>query len=67
MPGEEAIAGEVACGIASQTVEALPKILDWLHTRGDSVVPLSTLLGTTRDGVMPPLQQNGTSLARGSA
>ena len=53
-----------AGGDRSQTVEALPKILDWLHTRGDSVVPLSTLLGTTRDGVMPPLQQNGQSFAR---
>src|SRR5439155_1905751 len=46
------------------TVEALPRILDWLHTRGDTVVPLSTLLGTTRDAVMPPLQPNGQSLTR---
>ena len=53
-----------AGGDRSQTVEALPKILDWLHTRGDSVVPLSTLLGTTRDDLMPRLQQDGQSLAR---
>ena len=53
-----------AGGDRSQTVEALPRILDWLHTRGDSVVPLSTLLGTTRDAVMPPLQQGGQSLTR---
>jgi cellulose synthase/poly-beta-1,6-N-acetylglucosamine synthase-like glycosyltransferase/peptidoglycan/xylan/chitin deacetylase (PgdA/CDA1 family)/spore germination protein YaaH len=53
-----------AGGDRSQTVEALPRILDWLHTRGDTVVSLSTLLGTTRDEVMPPLQANGTSLAR---
>ncbi|HEY4284626.1 MAG TPA: polysaccharide deacetylase family protein, partial [Chthoniobacterales bacterium] len=52
----------------SQTLEALPKILDWLTTRGDSVVPLSTLLGTTRDAIMPrsatisqPLSQFVTS------
>src|SRR5204863_6731220 len=32
-----------------------------LHTRGDTVVPLSTLLGTTRDAIMPPVQ-NGQSL-----
>ena len=53
-----------AGGDRSQTVSALPRILDWLHTRGDSVVPLSTLLGTTRDAVMPPLQQGGQSLTR---
>jgi peptidoglycan-N-acetylglucosamine deacetylase len=53
-----------AGGDRSQTVEALPLILDWLHTRGDTVVPLSTLLGTTRDGVMPPLKQGGQSLMR---
>jgi len=53
-----------AGGDRSQTVEALPRILDWLHTRGDTIVPLSTLLGTTRDAVMPPVQGNGQSLAR---
>src|SRR5438309_440201 len=53
-----------AGGDRSQTVEALPRILDWLHTRGDTVVPLSTLLGTTRDAVMPPVQGNGQSLTR---
>jgi len=53
-----------AGGDRSQTVEALPRILDWLHTRGDTVVPISTLLGVTRDAVMPPLQGNNQSLAR---
>src|SRR5437773_741634 len=53
-----------AGGDRSQTVEALPRILDWLHTRGDTVVPLSTLLGTTRDALMPPLQGNGRTLTR---
>jgi cellulose synthase/poly-beta-1,6-N-acetylglucosamine synthase-like glycosyltransferase/peptidoglycan/xylan/chitin deacetylase (PgdA/CDA1 family)/spore germination protein YaaH len=53
-----------AGGDRSQTVEALPKILDWLHTRGDTIVPLSTLLGLTRDQVMPPLQGNARSLNR---
>ncbi|HEY2143329.1 MAG TPA: polysaccharide deacetylase family protein, partial [Candidatus Udaeobacter sp.] len=53
-----------AGGDRSQTVEALPRILDWLHTRGDTIVPLSTLLGTTRDAVMPPVQGNGGSLTR---
>lgn len=53
-----------AGGDRSQTVEALPRILDWLHTRGDTVVPLSTLLGTTRDAVMPPVQADAQSLTR---
>ncbi|HJY53238.1 MAG TPA: glycosyltransferase [Candidatus Udaeobacter sp.] len=53
-----------AGGDRSQTVEALPRILDWLRARGDTVVPLSTLLGTTRDAVMPPLQGNSQSLTR---
>jgi len=53
-----------AGGDRSQTVAALPRILDWLHTRGDTVVPLSALLGTTRDAVMPPLQDNSSSLTR---
>ena len=46
-----------AGGDRSQTVAALPRILDWLHTRGDTIVSLSTLLGTSRDAVMPPLQK----------
>jgi cellulose synthase/poly-beta-1,6-N-acetylglucosamine synthase-like glycosyltransferase/peptidoglycan/xylan/chitin deacetylase (PgdA/CDA1 family)/spore germination protein YaaH len=53
-----------AGGDRSQTVEALPRILDWLHARGDTVVPLSTLLGTTRDALMPPLQGDGRTLTR---
>src|SRR6266513_312964 len=53
-----------AGGDRSQTVEALPRILEWLHTRGDTVVPLSTLLGTTRDAVMPPLTGAGQPMAR---
>src|SRR5262249_55997012 len=53
-----------AGGDRSQTVEAVPRILDWLRARGDTVVPLSTLLGTTRDAVMPPLQGNSQSLTR---
>ena len=52
-----------AGGDRSQTVAALPKILDWLHTRGDTIVPLSTLLGTSRDAVMPPLQTSNPTFA----
>ena len=53
-----------AGGDRSQTVQALPRILDWLHTRGDTVVPLSMLLGTTRDALMPPLGGGSQSLTR---
>jgi cellulose synthase/poly-beta-1,6-N-acetylglucosamine synthase-like glycosyltransferase len=53
-----------AGGDRSQTVEALPRILDWLHTRGDTVVSLSTLLGTTRDALMPPLGERGQPVAQ---
>jgi cellulose synthase/poly-beta-1,6-N-acetylglucosamine synthase-like glycosyltransferase/peptidoglycan/xylan/chitin deacetylase (PgdA/CDA1 family)/spore germination protein YaaH len=53
-----------AGGDRSQTVAALPRILDWLRTRGDIVVPLSALLGTTRDAVMPPLQTSTPTFAR---
>jgi len=53
-----------AGGDRSQTVAALPRILDWLHTRGDTIVSLSTLLGTSRDAVMPLLQPNNSSLTR---
>jgi cellulose synthase/poly-beta-1,6-N-acetylglucosamine synthase-like glycosyltransferase/peptidoglycan/xylan/chitin deacetylase (PgdA/CDA1 family)/spore germination protein YaaH len=51
-----------AGGDRSQTVEALPRILDYLQTRGDSVVSLSTLLGSTRDAVMPLIQSKSRSL-----
>ncbi|MEY2487486.1 MAG: hypothetical protein QOH39_3134 [Verrucomicrobiota bacterium] len=50
-------------GNRSQTVEALPRILDWLHTRGDTIVPVSTLLATTRDAIMPPLGKTNQSLS----
>jgi cellulose synthase/poly-beta-1,6-N-acetylglucosamine synthase-like glycosyltransferase/peptidoglycan/xylan/chitin deacetylase (PgdA/CDA1 family)/spore germination protein YaaH len=53
-----------AGGDREQTVEALPRILDYLKTRGDSVVSLSTLLGTTRDALMPPVDTKGRSLSR---
>src|SRR4029453_15865604 len=53
-----------AGGDRSQTVEALPRILDWLHTRGDTVGPLSPLLGTAAEALMPVVQNNGQSLTR---
>ena len=52
-----------AGGDREQTVQALPRILNYLNTRGDSIVSLSTLMGTTRDALMPPLQTKGRSLS----
>jgi len=53
-----------AGGDRSQTVAALPRILDWLHTRGDTIVAVSTPLGTTRDALMPPLAERGQLMTR---
>jgi peptidoglycan-N-acetylglucosamine deacetylase len=44
-----------AGGDRAQTVQALPHIIEYLKTRGDSIVPLSRLLGTTREAIMPAL------------
>ena len=42
-----------AGGNRAQTVEALPKIIEYLETRGDHIVPLSELLHIPRDDLMP--------------
>ena len=42
-----------AGGDRSQTVEALPEIINYLETRGDKIVPLSELLHIPRDELMP--------------
>lgn len=44
-----------AGGDRSQTVEALPRIIDWLRERGDQIVPLSELLKLDQSDVMPPV------------
>ena len=46
-----------AGGNRAQTVEALPKIIDYLEERGDKIVPLSELLHIPRDELMPPLDK----------
>jgi cellulose synthase/poly-beta-1,6-N-acetylglucosamine synthase-like glycosyltransferase/peptidoglycan/xylan/chitin deacetylase (PgdA/CDA1 family)/spore germination protein YaaH len=42
-----------AGGDRSETVEALPRIIDYLETRGDRIVPLSELLKVSREELMP--------------
>jgi len=44
-----------AGGDRTETLEALPAIIDYLETRGDRVVPLASLLNQSRDALMPPL------------
>jgi cellulose synthase/poly-beta-1,6-N-acetylglucosamine synthase-like glycosyltransferase/peptidoglycan/xylan/chitin deacetylase (PgdA/CDA1 family)/spore germination protein YaaH len=44
-----------AGGDRSQTVEALPRIIEYLQARNDTIVPLSKLLNTTHDALMPLL------------
>ena len=42
-------------GRREQTVACLPRLIEAIRDQGYQVVPLSTLLRKTRDGVMPPL------------
>jgi cellulose synthase/poly-beta-1,6-N-acetylglucosamine synthase-like glycosyltransferase/peptidoglycan/xylan/chitin deacetylase (PgdA/CDA1 family)/spore germination protein YaaH len=42
-----------AGGDRSQTVAALPRIIDYLETRGDHIVPISELLKISHDALMP--------------
>ncbi len=44
-----------AGGDRSQTVEALPKIIDWLQARGDQIVSIGELLNISHDDLMPPV------------
>ena len=50
-----------AGGDRAQTLAALPRILDWLAERGDSVVPMSELLGIPHDEIMPFVQHDAQS------
>ena len=53
-----------AGGDRSQTVEALPLILDYLENRGDQVVSLTRLLGESPEIVMPHIQKELMPLTR---
>jgi cellulose synthase/poly-beta-1,6-N-acetylglucosamine synthase-like glycosyltransferase/peptidoglycan/xylan/chitin deacetylase (PgdA/CDA1 family)/spore germination protein YaaH len=45
-------------GDRTRTVEALPRVIHALRARGFSLVPVSELMGKTRDQVMPPIAAN---------
>ena len=44
-------------GDRSQTVAALPRLIDGLRADGFAIVPVSRLLGVSRDVVMPPVPE----------
>ena len=51
-----------AGGDRSPTIEALPKIIEWLRIEGYSIVPASELVGKSRAEVMPDVQANEASI-----
>jgi cellulose synthase/poly-beta-1,6-N-acetylglucosamine synthase-like glycosyltransferase/peptidoglycan/xylan/chitin deacetylase (PgdA/CDA1 family)/spore germination protein YaaH len=51
-------------GERSQTIEALPEIIDQLRAQGYQFVSLSSLLGMTRDQLMPPFSAQEQYLVR---
>ena len=50
-------------GDRSQTVGALPGIIDGLRARGYSLVTVSSLVGLSRDAIMPPVTAAGLVVA----
>ena len=52
-----------AGGDRSQTVAALPRILEFLKARGDLVVPAGKLLGLKREDTMPPLTASSPTIS----
>ena len=53
-----------AGGNRSQTIEVLPKIIDYLTARGDHVLPLPEIIGIPAEQLMPVLPENQQSLTR---
>ena len=53
-----------AGGDRSETVAALPRIIDYLRARADHIVSLSQLLGVTRDELMPPIDSSHQPMER---
>jgi len=51
-------------GDRSQTVRALPMIIDDIRAKGLQIVPLWELIGKTRADVMPPISSNERWVAR---
>ncbi len=45
-------------GDRSETLKALPEIIDGIRAKGFQIVPVSDLLGKTRADIMPPISAN---------
>jgi cellulose synthase/poly-beta-1,6-N-acetylglucosamine synthase-like glycosyltransferase/peptidoglycan/xylan/chitin deacetylase (PgdA/CDA1 family)/spore germination protein YaaH len=50
-------------GDRQATIDALPKLIEALRAQGYQIVPVSELVGMTRDQVMPPLSSRQKRLA----
>ena len=53
-----------AGGNRKQTIEALPRILDWLYERGDKVVTLAQLLNLPAEQLMPKAEREEKPLVK---
>jgi len=53
-----------AGGDRSQTVEALPKIIEYLQARGDAILPLSEMLDIPSEQLMPVVPQHQQPITR---
>lgn len=53
-----------AGGDRSQTVEALPRIIDYLQARGDRILPLPELLGVPAEQMLPMVPDHQQPLIR---
>lgn len=51
-------------GDRSATVEALPRIIRYLHNRGDQIVTVGTLLNLPREVLMPPIPADDPANSR---
>lgn len=49
-------------GDRTPTLEALPRIIEWLKANDYSIVPVSELIGMDRTAVMPPVQKTEESI-----
>lgn len=52
-----------AGGNRAQTVAALPRIIDYLQSRGDEIVPLSNFIRLSKETLMPPLHKAEVTVA----
>jgi peptidoglycan-N-acetylglucosamine deacetylase len=53
-----------AGGDRTQTLEALPALIDYLRMRGDEIVPLHRLLGVSPESLMPPIPTDDPKRSR---